>query len=320
MDPVTQPAPRRPLRMIAIIAGIPLLMLVAAVALVDWPFFERYTDPDWITGARDLYTASNRPCDIVIYGDSTAMVGIDPRIVSQRTHMRACNIAPNMNSIMLVGLEPLDRYLARNPRPKILLLQFRASNMHPHPDPDDKRIGFDGYIPMLRYGYAARAAQKILARPDVLIGLMHYTYVLSWASLREHLHHPVSTVQQDAGSYTILPQPPLSQCPTSEDLPLSNRNTDWVAQTRAHYAPFAGKLIFDAAPISTCSAYIVNAWNHSLSGLINNAVTVYPYTQFVDFLGHPTREGAIRHSNEIADQILATENQPAQDQPAQESH
>ena len=64
------------LRLAAVIAAIPLGMLLLAALLILSPPYQRYTDEDWITGAHDLYTASNRQCDILIYGDSTAMVGI----------------------------------------------------------------------------------------------------------------------------------------------------------------------------------------------------------------------------------------------------
>ena len=295
------------LRLAVVIAALPLGMLLLAALLILSPPYQRYTDEDWITGAHDLYTASNRQCDILIYGDSTAMVGIDPRIVTERTHMKACNIAPSMNSIKLVGTVPLDRYLARNPRPRYLFLQFLPSNMHPHPDPEDKRVGFDGYLPMLRYGYAAQGVRQILMSPDVLIGMMHYAYINAFINFRERRKGHASTLQPGAGSYMILPEPPLSQCPNQEYFPLGERSTVWAEQTRAHYAPMAGQLIFDAAPTFPCN-HVVAQWIRTLSGLIDNTIEVYPTGEFVDGSNHPTREGSIRRSNEIADQILALEN------------
>lgn len=308
MDTVAPPVnARRSLRLAAVIVAIPLGMLLLAAFLIVSPPYKRYLDEDWVTGAHDLYTASNRQCDVLIYGDSTAMVGIDPRIVSERTHLKACNIAPSMSSIKLVGTIPLDRYLARNPRPRYLFLQFRPSNMHPHPDPEDRRVGFDGYMPLLRYGYPAQAIRQILASPEELIGMMHYAYVNAFITFRERRKGYVSTVQPGAGSYIILTEPPLSQCPNQVEFPLVHRDIAWVEQTRAHYAPMADKLIFDAAPTSPCN-HVVEEWGRTLSGLLDNTIEVYPTGQFVDTSNHPTREGAIRRSNEIADQILALEN------------
>jgi hypothetical protein len=88
---------------------------------------------------------------------------------------------------------------------------------------------------------------------------------------------------------------------------MGDRNVRWIKQTRSHYAPMAGTLVVDASPTSPCNQ-AVDQWNSRLSGLIDNAVEVYATDQFVDVRDHPTREGAIKRSNEVADQILDLEN------------
>ena len=307
-------SPRRLRLWLAIAAGIPLAMFLLAVALIRWPSYQRYSDSHWIFSERDLFAATNRPCDIVIFGDSTAMVGLDPRIISARTGLTTCNIASPIDPLYLLGTQPLDLYLRRNPRPRYLLLHFSGRNIRPLPDTSEHISRIDGYLPLLRYGYAGIGIRKMISEPDTIIGLLYYAYIVGPHNIRLHIEHlePVNqeptNEDQHLGSYTVIPKPPELRCLPAHEEPIDANGVSWARSTRAHFSPLAGTVIFDIAPTSVCNP-LAQQWKQALTGVTDNDLEIAPQNFFVDELNHPTRETAIRHSNEIADQILALENQ-----------
>lgn len=316
MIPAAEPAntalPRTSARRLAwflVIAGaVPFAIVLLAIPLTLSSIFQKYCDSFWLTAGADLLTTANRPCDIVLFGDSSVMVGMDPRIISARTHLTTCNIGSTLTIMDLVGLRPLDAYLKRNPRPRYLLFEFSARNLHAFPvrHPD---VAADAYLPLLRYGYANDAIREMFNKPDSFIGVAEYAYIKGYHNARMYLlhgqgHNHVAGV----GSYITLPDAPLTACTNRTELPLSSAAADWVRQTRDHFRPYADEVIFNVAPTSTCNP-LATQWSNALSGTTDDSLRIYPNHLFVDADYHTSREGAVLRSEEIADQILALENQ-----------
>ena len=69
---------------------------------------------------RRLRRWRNRDCDVLIFGDSTAMTGINPDVIERNTGFKTCNIAVT-NAVLAVTdnltLEPLSRSQRQAPRP-----------------------------------------------------------------------------------------------------------------------------------------------------------------------------------------------------------
>ena len=71
----------------------------------------------------------DRNCQVLIYGDSGAMVGLDPAILLQRTGLSACNIAEFEGMTLVNQTLPLDIFLAHNPAPRYLIFLYAPSNL-----------------------------------------------------------------------------------------------------------------------------------------------------------------------------------------------
>ena len=70
------------------------------------------------------YTQKDVDCQVVIYGDSTALTGVNPLIIEQYTHLKTCNISVTMAAFVMNGTLAFDRYLAQNRRPKYVIFQL----------------------------------------------------------------------------------------------------------------------------------------------------------------------------------------------------
>lgn len=300
-------APRRASGLLlCIVVGIPVALLVLTFPIMNSSFFKKYGDSLSVTAQRSLFESTNRKCDVLIYGDSTAEAGVDPAIVENATHLTACNIATGGPTLSIMGLDPFNKYLARNPKPRYLVLQFSAADLHEIKPSTTDLEHLDGIIESVRYYGWLNSLPIFLHTPDYIIGLMNYTYksgstqmFLSLAGKRPK-YDP-----QHSDSYLIYPRLPLKSCPIyngGSDMP----DTAWIKHLRQLYGDSAGTVFVDISPTSPCNT-LYPSWKTALAGSTDNDLELYPTNLFVDGTYHCSREGAIRRSNEVAEQILRAE-------------
>jgi hypothetical protein len=286
-----------------VVIGVPLLGLVLAFPLVRSSLFMKYADNYGLTAERDLFEKGNQPCDVVVSGDSTSMMGLDPRIIEEETHLSVCNVGATMPMIELLGLAPLDKYLARNPKPRYLLLQFHVENLREVPNPNLKFESVEGFVPLIRYSGPIAAIRVMAKHPDAFIGLMHYAYVTSVHNIRvRSIKNKVPIVSKGLGAYSVMPFQPLQDCPNVEYAPVQPEAAAWIQALRRRYADKADHVVINAAPTSPCNP-LYSQWRSSLDGQIDNSMTVYPLGFFVDDYFHLSRNGALRSSAETAEEI-----------------
>ena len=285
------------------VIGVPLLGLVLAFPLVRSSSFMKYADNYGLTAERALFEKSNQPCDVVVSGDSTSMMGLDPRIIENETHLSVCNVGATMPMIELLGLAPLDEYLSRNPKPKYLLLQFHVENLRELPNPNLKFESVEGFVPLIRYSGLLTAIRVMAKHPDAFIGMMHYAYVVSIHNVRvRSIKNRVPIVTKELGAYSVMPFQPLQECPKVEYAPVQPEAGAWIQSLRKRYADKADYVIVNVAPTSPCNSQF-SQWRNSLDGQIDNQLTIYPLNLFVDDYFHLSRNGALRSSAETAAEI-----------------
>lgn len=310
--PAAEPAHRGPSSALLfwLVAGIPFAMLLLAFVLIRTSFFRRYADPAFVSAQRQLFEAKDRNCSVLIYGDSAAMAGLDPAIIQKETGLPTCNIAATAGVLEVQGLQPLNDYLNRNPRPRYLILHFVAPNFHESPVTDHSiPRTFDGYIYVIRYSKWTRILQQMVFYPDSFTGLLHYVYDRGPTEFAMRLkQHTSANTTSAPGSYLVRPEPPLKSClPNLEAFPAPDPS--WLAYLRAQYSQRADHLFIDVAPVSACDTDYPR-WQNELRGLLDNRLYLLPIGDFIDAF-HPTRAGALRISRATAAQILAAEQKPA---------
>ena len=71
----------------------PLLILVFAIVVEPTQWFAEHSGDPFLVTLGYGSQLRNADCKITIYGDSTAMIGINPGIIQKRTGLSTCNIA-----------------------------------------------------------------------------------------------------------------------------------------------------------------------------------------------------------------------------------
>jgi hypothetical protein len=84
-------------------------------------------------------------CDLVIAGDSSGMIGVDPHFIQARTGWTTCNLGLPYIGTALAGTRVLDDYLAHNRPPRFIV--FHLSNNHlRRPALDEDNGVVDGWL------------------------------------------------------------------------------------------------------------------------------------------------------------------------------
>jgi len=292
-------------KILAILA-IPLICCALSFPIVDSNFFRGYADPQWVRSSSQIYSSRNADCEIVIFGDSTAITGIDPKIVEAATHMHTCNLAQTKGVLAVLGTSALDVYLRNNARPRILLIQFAGADFYSPGSWRDTTAYMEGVVPMLRFYPRRQFLKAIVRHPEIYMGMMHYAYITGLINLlRNRFHRTVlpHSEQTPIDVHFVRAVPAFKNCDRVEDLdPIFHApDARFIRALRQHYSGMADHLILDAAPLSECDKRI-GFLDRTLSG-IDNKEEPYPVTLFNEGYEHYTAAGARRLSNEIAAQI-----------------
>ena len=140
--------------------------------------------------------------------------------------------------------------------------------------------------------------------PSYFSAISWIVYVDGMKRLLKNLMHP-GKKEDFTQAYVTLRQKPLANC-TLVDLAARPADPAWVHYLRSHYADAADRVILDVTPTPACNP-LYPAWTEDLQGLTDNHLETYPPPLFVDGV-HFDRAGAIRYSEEMANQILGFEH------------
>ncbi len=86
--------------------------------------FESWSASPYTQPLSYAFRTAGENADVVIYGDSTAMHGIDPSIMSTELGVKVVNLPNTATTIHVVEDVPLRRYLAQNRPPKLIVFYF----------------------------------------------------------------------------------------------------------------------------------------------------------------------------------------------------
>jgi len=299
-------------------------LLTLTVVLVSSPWFLTHDDYPGMLQSGYGMRLQHEDCEVLIYGDSTTLTGLDPAVVQQMTGLKTCNIAEGGTIQGVVGSRfPLDAYLSRNKRPRFLLTMYSPLLFRP-----DRKL-LDDYKPEGMI-YAFQNDRT----PAFYRGLLHrrewaFDFVAFAAQrmigyfLQHYLlgvqRNTVDTRAQRDGRRGIWPYnfPPETHCLRGPIGPNDvARYADEVASMRAHYAVQGTQVIVNIAPVPICSVSY-EIYRSMSEGLHDNAFERLPISYFNEGDVHFSPEGSRYISIEAGNQILALEKrQDAQRQAA----
>jgi hypothetical protein len=278
----------------AFTAALILLGTGGAAAFVRSDWYPRFSSYRYDTLVDQRMRLTGQKNDVVVIGDSSALVGIDPRLVEKELPgMSVYNLSLHASS----GIEGvrivLDHYLANNATPKLVLFQINPM----HPNENESKERYDRASVIFRYGSWREIAAHFLARPDDLQSLNGRFRVY----LREMLESPVYSsafleFAKRRGSQGPYATPPSAAC--ADPTPLTTSPTSYITDLRDHLRSLGIPMILNVAPMRDCdssTAYYAQFYRN----IAASGPQKLPSSYFSDYT-HLTEEGSKLYAPIIA--------------------
>lgn len=290
--------------------------LVLALVLASTTWFLAHDNYPGMRMVGYSLRLKHQDCDVVIYGDSSALTGLDPDIVQKIAGLKTCNISEGSTIQGVVGNFPLDVYLQNNKRPRFLLMMFTPSIYRP-----DKKAFEDyqpeGMIYALQYYRGVNLYRGLLRRPGwfanfaVWSGHAMIVNLLTRFSHTRSATNSVDTRAQRDGRHGIWPYPfpPETLCTRTAQhySPESvGRHSESVAAVRKRYGVDGTQVIVNISPVPTCDT-LQETYRKQSEGLHDNDFELLPISYFNEGDVHFSPEGSRYISTEAGNQILALE-------------
>ena len=289
---------------------LPLLAIPLCVALGTSNFFLNHGASVWVRANDSIFSMSNRNCDVLVFGDSTAMTGINPEIVQRDTGDKTCNIAVTNAVLAVTNTLTLDHFLEKNHRPRVLLLQFSPDEFQAESHNWENSIYPEGLLELLRHGTPAQRRDLYLHHPREAVAFAGYTAGFTtfffikdaWFHL-SHQRAAEDTVVVRNGFFTP-PAPPRTACDSAPAI--TDRTHGAFARSvaeayREAYSSRADRVLVNVAPIPACDPNLTK-YQVQLSGVTSNSLLPLPIALFNDER-HYTEEGSNQVSQLVSEQI-----------------
>jgi hypothetical protein len=117
------------LRYLACVLVIPALLWPVPFAIVRLPSYEHWSTSSYGAALEYGFDEHPKDADVVVFGDSSAFLGIDPRIVSATLGLKTVVLPGTVGSIPVTGDKSLQSYLEHNRPPRLIVFYFSAWNL-----------------------------------------------------------------------------------------------------------------------------------------------------------------------------------------------
>lgn len=304
---------------------LPLFIIPACICLGASDFFLRHGASVWVKSNDAIFDMHDRSCDVLIFGDSTAMTGIDPDVVQRNTGLKTCNIAVTNSVLAVTGNLTLNHYLENNARPEILLVQLSPDGFQPESSRWSGTVYPEGMVELLRHGDPEQARRVLFSHPRQALAFAGYAAgFTAYGVLKDiwfqvtHLRPAEDTVTIHNGFFTP-PAPPSKECEAAATFSNPRAGGNFprrlVSAYESEYAGRSGVVLVNVAPIPACDRNLA-AFRSELNGITSNRLLPLPVGLFND-PRHYTAVGSAVVSRLIAEQLntVARNNPQLLDRP-----
>ena len=294
---------------LALVLLLPIVVFLLTFPLAASPAFLHISRRSlWHATHYRFVQPAQQNCDVVIAGDSSGMIGVDPHVIQARTGWTTCNLGLPYVGTALAGTRVLDDYLAHNRPPRFIV--FHLSNNHlRRPELDEDNGIVDGWL-MVDEHFPFGEKLRIFASHPL-------------DSLRF-----VSAVWKEFLATTPLLRPDWSGAAEREDMARQRAERGWLPQAGTaaevvcvwqdrdihadrgyldmlieRYSHGATRAIIWANPARDCDQHLAD-YRHNAQQLGLQPTPIYNRALFADAF-HLNNDGAARNADALATYLLS---------------
>jgi hypothetical protein len=236
---------------------IPFIYYFAVFPFVIFPQygFERFGGSKWGPALNYSFHADHVNADVVIFGDSSAFLGIDPKVVSERLGMKTVVLPDTVGSLPVTHDQPLQNYLKQNTPPRLLVLYFSRWNLD-YERYADSHLFLEGEENLLQNGSKAQIETFAEKYPtEFLVFPWHFGATLGLRQIKLGWNHPhrADEIAQSLGHVDFSdPYGPITGRCHIPDFLLERQTQNSVQALIDKYQTPQTKLVVYLAPVPGC--------------------------------------------------------------------
>jgi hypothetical protein len=290
---------------------IPVLAVLGCIRLGYSDFFIHHGASVWAQSNDAVFDMHGRACDVLIFGDSTAMTGIDPERVERYTGFKTCNIAVTNAVLAVTHNLTLDHFLANNPKPRVLLIQLSPDGFQPQSSTWTTTVYPEGMLELLRHGSSAQNRRVLLRHPQEVVAFAGYAAGFTlYATIKSFWYH-LTNIRPDEDAVTIHngfftpPSPARKSCGPAVPLPNPSAGGEYarhvVDEYQRKYSNASRVVLVNVAPIPSCDRNLA-VFSSQLNGVTSNSLLPLPVGLFND-TRHFTADGSAMVSRLVSEEL-----------------
>ena len=202
------------------------------------------------------FVTADKNADVVIFGDSSALFGVDPLLLKARSGLNVINLPNTISSLPVTDDMSLRRYLARNAPPRLIVFYFAPWNLDYRTTTDADTL-FEGEEMLARHGSARQLLAFLSAHPTEGALFPFRFYAANSLSIffsRLKVWHEDPPIVRGRG-HTDLVVPPSKLMKSSCRFPdklLHESRVDSALELGRKYSTADTKVMFFMAPVPKC--------------------------------------------------------------------
>ena len=192
----------RPLKLYCALIVLPCIAVLFLVPLVvDTYWFANNAFFNWVPVRDYPFEVTGVDADVVVFGDSSALAGVDSLMVQKQLGVSVVNLSPIVRNLYMMRDKPLAAYLQHNKPPKLIVIYLAVWQT----GIPREEASTDGLIVMMRHDNAADALGWALRHP---VGMLNADIYLANLILG-HLRQPVTMAGHNKAwsQHGFLPYP-----------------------------------------------------------------------------------------------------------------
>ena len=234
---------------------LPVLAYLAAFPLVRARSFEGWDPSKWGPVLDFAFNTGKQDADVVVFGDSSAFLGIDPRFVEGQLGLKTLVLPNTIGSLPVVGDRALRQYLVAHRPPRLIVLYFTAWDLDYAQAAN--RNPFEGEEMLVRHGSRAEITRFAAKHPVEMLLFPLRLYSTFGPDILRSLNHPgdrARNVEAAMGHVDDLePSPSIDQRCTLPASLLATKGDASVHQLVHRYSTRQTQVMVYLAPVPQCS-------------------------------------------------------------------
>jgi hypothetical protein len=289
---------------------LPFAALAGAVLLAQTHWFMARAVPPYLRMLDDESSLHDRHCSVLLFGDSTALTGLEPWVIQQDTHLTTCSIAQTKGTIGVSGLDFLRQYLLHNPAPRVLVLAFSPEDWRPLTRWGEVAYA-EGVLQMVRHRSFPVYAKALVQHPNEAFGFATFVYKSAVKSIATHGRSATwPSTGAEAGSaadgHMTLPAPVETRCigdDARSAAAVVTPDPAYAESLRHEFSSPATQVLLITPTIPDCDT-LHGFFASRLDGVLDGKVHTQPIGLYNDSDRHFTAQGAEQFSHQTAALIL----------------